>query len=304
MSLSWLRLQFRVDANYFDSLSDVLEACLALSISIENDGEDEFFEFAFPGKPTWKKICVSALFNDDIDSQSIIDFVNNTLFPDHAIPVIVEYMQDQDWVRVCLDQYQPMHIAHDLWVVPSWLDVPDPSAKNVCIDPGLVFGTGTHATTFLCLEWIAACDFSNVDTVIDYGAGSGILAIAALLQGCKQAVAVDIDPLAVQAAFDNARLNGVADRMVVENALNFEANDQYQLVIANILADVLVEKAQLLLSLLADDGVLLLSGILTSQQALVEHAFVRLAKLNISVIEKNGWLMLVIKKSEKKLHKH
>lgn len=106
MTEAWLRLQFRVDASYFDQLVDLLEACLALSVSIENDGEDEFFEVAFPERPTWKKIRVSALFYDNVDAAAIIDFVQSTLFKQSSVPVITERMQDQDWVRVWLDQFQ------------------------------------------------------------------------------------------------------------------------------------------------------------------------------------------------------
>jgi ribosomal protein L11 methyltransferase len=296
MNAGWLRLQFRVDASYFDSLSDVLEACLALSVSIENDGDDEFFEVAFPGKPTWKKIRVSALFHDDVDSQSIIDFVNNTLFPKQPAPTIVERMQDQDWVRVWLDKYQPIHISNDLWVVPSWLDAPNPLAKNLCIDPGLAFGTGTHATTFLCLEWIANHQFNSSDKVIDYGAGSGILAIAALLQGCSNAVAVDIDPLAVQAAAENAELNGVSKKMVSQISTDYESVEKFQLVIANILAEVLIEHAAFLFGLMEEEGILLLSGILVSQREIVQQAFLKCGNTNISFIEKDGWLMLIIEK--------
>ena len=296
MNEDWLRLQFRVDASYFDSLSDVLETCLALSVSIENDGEDEFFEVAFPEQPTWKKICVSALFYADVDSQAVIDFVNETLFQDHPAPVVVERFHDQDWERVWLDQYQPLQITNDLWIVPSWLEVPDPSAVNVKIDPGLAFGTGTHATTFLCLEWIGNQAIFDKNTVLDYGGGSGILAITALLKGCQSAVAVDIDPLAVSAASENAVLNQVSDQFESRNSLDFQPMEKFDVVIANILAEVLIDKAAFLVRQLAKNGILLLSGILISQRHSVEQAFLNESEFAISAKEKDNWLILILEK--------
>lgn len=300
MDSGWLRLQFRVDASYFDELADLLEGCLALSVSIENDGEDEFFEVAFPERPTWKKIRVSALFHDTVDSQAIIDFVNSTLFPKNPVPVIVEKMQDQDWVRVWLDQFQPINVAHDLWIVPSWLDAPDANATNLCIDPGLAFGTGTHATTYLCLEYIAANSFAK-KTVLDFGAGSGILAIACLLQGATHATAVDIDPLAVQATQENGELNAVAENLLSLPTKDFldssSVKQQYSIVIANILAEVLVEYAEMLLACTENGGRLLLSGILKEQKTLIETAFSKYADCHFSIVEKNDWLLIIIEKN-------
>jgi len=277
VEFGWLRLQFRVDASYFDELANLLEGCLALSVSIENDGEDEFFEVAFPEKPTWKKIRVSALFHDTVDSQAIIDFINTTLFEKSPVPVIVEKMQDQDWVRVWLEQFQPIHIAQHLWVVPSWLEAPDKKAKNICIDPGLAFGTGTHATTFLCLEYIAGNDFTN-KTVLDFGAGSGILAIAGVLQGAKKATAVDIDPLAVQACHDNAECNQISESLVSLHTDDFL-------------------DCRELLDCTEPEGILLLSGILVNQQQGIKSAFLKYANCTFTNIERDGWLLMKVQKN-------
>lgn len=270
--MSWLRIQFRVDSAYFDSLSNVLEACLAQSVTIENDGQDEFFEVAFPGRPTWQHIKVSALFPADVDAESIVDFVNQTLFADQAPPVIVEQLQDQDWERVWLSQFQPFHIAGDLWVCPSWVEPPEPEAINVILDPGLAFGTGTHETTFLCLQWLATHDLKG-KTVLDYGAGSGILAIAALLVGADQAVATDVDPLAVKATLENAERNKVAGSLQSLPVSEMPSSSSFDLVIANILADVLVDLSDTLADHVAEGGTLLLSGLLSSQLETVEKAF-------------------------------
>ena len=299
MDVGWLRLQFRVDASYFDELANLLEACLALSVSIENDGEDEFFEVAFPEKPTWKKIQVSALFHDTVDSQAIINFINDTLFPDNPVPVIAEKMQDQDWVRVWLDQFKPISVTEDMWIVPSWLDAPKPNAVNISIDPGLAFGTGTHATTYLCLEYIASQDFKN-KTILDYGAGSGILAIACLLKGAKKAIAVDIDPLAVKASQENGDMNDVAKNLLSLSTQDFlesqHAKRQYPLIIANILAEVLIDNAGMLLACLDSEGVLILSGVLVEQQKMIESAFAQLADCRFTVSEREGWLVIIVEK--------
>lgn len=300
MNYGWLRLQFRVDASYFDELANLLEACLALSVSIENDGEDECFEVAFPQRPTWQKIRLSALFHDTVDSQAIIDFVNTTLFSDNPVPAIVEKMQDQDWVRVWLDQFQPVHVARDLWIVPSWLEVPNENATNLRIDPGLAFGTGTHATTYLCLEYISGESFQN-DAVLDFGAGSGILAIACLLQGAAQVTAVDIDPLAVQATQENAALNAVSENLLSLTTKEFldsqRVKRQYSTVIANILAEVLIDNAEMLLALTSSDGQLLLSGILVEQQEMIESAFSQYANCRFHEVERDGWLLMVVEKN-------
>ena len=300
MDSGWLRLQFRVDACYFDELADLLEACLALSVSIENDGEDEFFEVAFPQKPTWKKIRVSALFHDTVDSTAIINFVNDTLFPDNPVPVIAQRMQDQDWVRVWLDQFKPIEVTEDLWIVPSWLEVRQKNATNIRIDPGLAFGTGTHATTYLCLEYIAAQTFENKN-ILDFGSGSGILAIACLLKGASQAIAVDIDPLAVKASQENGQLNSVEENLLSFTTQQFLENQyfkqQYSIVIANILAEVLIENAKILLAFIQPEGVLLLSGILVEQQAMIESAFSKYANCRFNAVQKEGWLLLVVEKS-------
>lgn len=288
--MSWQRIQFRVDANYFDDLSSVLEACLAQAVSIENAGDDDFFEVAFPNKPDWKKIKISALFSVDVDAVAIIDFVNATLFKNNPVPAIVELLQDQDWERICLEQFQPFHIAGDLWICPSWKKPPQPTALNLILDPGLAFGTGTHATTFLCLEWIATHSVSQFE-VLDYGAGSGILAIATLMRGAKHAVAVDIDPIAVRAAKENSERNQVSDKMESLILTDLPEKQQYQLVMANILADVLVENATILSQSVAAGGILLLSGLLKEQCERVEQSFDNQFTFRQQVRE--GWVLLI-----------
>ncbi|MGH1542297.1 MAG: 50S ribosomal protein L11 methyltransferase [Arenicella sp.] len=288
--MDWQRIQFRVDASHFDDLSNILEACLAQSVTIENAGEADFFEVAFPGRPDWQKIQVTGLFYADADATAIIDFVNQTLFPDQPVPAIVERLQDQDWERVWLDQFKPFHIAADLWVCPSWITPPEKDAKNIILDPGLAFGTGTHATTFLCLQWLATNPIAGA-SILDYGAGSGILAIAGVLHGADKAIAVDIDPLAVAAAKENAQRNEVADKMTSLLVTDLVQEQCYDLVIANILADVLIEHAGILASSVVAGGTLLLSGLLSEQREKVEKSFADQFVFQHYVHE--GWVLLV-----------
>lgn len=287
---NWLRIIFRVDAKYYDSLCDLLEGCLALAVSVENAGEGEFLEVAFPQKPNWKLINVSALFYDTINTDEIIEFVSDTLFEGCPPPYIIERFEDQNWERVWLNQFQPTYIDRDMWVCPSWLEPPVESKTTIFLDPGLAFGTGTHETTFMCLQWLAR---NNVvgKSVLDYGAGSGILAIAALKRGAANAVAVDIDPLAVKAASENAQKNGVTNKLTSLLPEQLPKAQTYEIVIANILADVLIAKSDLFLSSLSSQGILVLSGLLTKQIDSVKACYQD--SLDIEEIILNDWVVLV-----------
>jgi len=286
----WLRITFRVDASYYDSLSDLLEACLALAVTIENAGEDDFLEVAFPKRPDWEKLTVSALFYDGVDTEQIIQFVSDTLFEGRPIPAVIDRFEDQNWERVWLAQFKPLHVGGDLWICPTWCDTPKEAGTTLYLDPGLAFGTGTHETTFMCLQWIAENNVKD-KTVLDFGAGSGILAIAALLKGAKNAIATDIDPLAVEATIDNARKNDVLDQVTSVLPHEIPQNAKYDIVFANILAEVIIENKELLLNSLGEQGILVLSGLLSHQIPLVEKCFDSM--LDIEEIILNDWVVLV-----------
>jgi len=246
--------------------------------------------------PTWKRISVTAMFYDGVDTDAIIEFVNKGLALPQPAPVVIEKLEDQDWERVWLDQYQALQIHNDFWIVPSWKEAPETDSINLLMDPGLAFGTGTHATTYLCLEWLAQ-NRNEFQRVLDYGAGSGILAIGSLLLGAKNALLVDIDPMAVKAASENLEQNGVDHLAKSIVTPEFEQSESYDLVIANILAEVLCDNAELLSNSLMNGGMLLLSGILSTQEALVTNTFLNYAKFDFQKIEKDGWLLLVAKKN-------
>lgn len=273
--MTWKQVTFVVDAKQVEPLSAILDVFLAAAVTTENAGEDEFFEVAFPGTPDWEKVQVTGLFDENIDLGPIIGFVENQFSEELSteIPVSVNKLIDQDWERVWLTSFKPINVGTDLWVCPSWCEPAEPSARNIILDPGLAFGTGTHATTHMCLQWLSEQSL-NGQRVLDYGSGSGILAIAALFSDAAHADAVDIDPLAVNACIENAKRNNVDSSMhaYLPNTLPPTRNS-YDLVIANILAEVIIELHDTLLDNLKLGGTLLMTGILSSQANKVMAAF-------------------------------
>ena len=274
--MSWIQATFVIDATDVEPLSDMLEGFLAQAITSENAGEDEFYEVAFPGTPDWEKVKLTALFNDTVDLTAILDFVQNQFATSShtEIPVNVEKLVDQDWERVWLTSFKPIQVGTNLWVCPSWCEPVNVNARNIILDPGLAFGTGTHATTNMCLHWLADQNLAD-QLVLDYGSGSGILAIAAIMSGARHADAVDIDPLAVDACTENAVRNKVGAQLgsYLPNQLTVAPAQRYDLVIANILAEVIIELHDTLLHHLNPQGTLLLTGILSSQAEKVKVRF-------------------------------
>jgi len=294
--MNWQKLRFQVEANDSDALCNVLEAFLASSVTIENAGDDEFYEVAFPKTPDWQTVYVSALFYEEVELADIVAFVQTSMFADKEVPYIIEELVDQDWQQVWLDSFSPFQVGENLWVCPSWHDAPDANARNLILDPGLAFGTGTHPTTRMCLEWISNAQLSG-NSVLDYGCGSGILAIAALLCGADHADAVDIDPLAVSASRENAEKNKVSSNLAT--FLPGDApNQNYDLVIANILANVLIEFKDLLNNRTKAGGKILLTGILQEQVEKVKIAFE--PNFVFSEMKSEQWSLLIGEKINEK----
>ncbi|HYK12817.1 MAG TPA: 50S ribosomal protein L11 methyltransferase, partial [Burkholderiales bacterium] len=206
---------------------------------------------------------------------------------DSAVVVDVKPVADQDWVRATQNQFQPVRVSSRLWVVPTWHAAPDPAAVNLVIDPGLAFGTGTHATTRLCLKWLDT-NLRGGESVLDYGCGSGILGIAALKLGAARATGVDIDPLALLAARHNAMQNQVHMAFV---AAERDAPEPADIVLANILANPLTLLAPLLARLTRRGGHILLSGVLEHQAREVEDAY--RAAFDLAPLERDeGWVLI------------
>ncbi|MGN6830312.1 50S ribosomal protein L11 methyltransferase [Paucibacter sp. M5-1] len=279
-----------------ETVSDALVELDALAVSVEDADADTDAEkalFGEPGMPAprggWQRSVVKALFPGEAEATEAATLL---LSQDWAGDVHVQTIQavvEQDWVRLTQSQFAPVEITPEFWIVPSWHEAPAQASKVMRLDPGLAFGTGTHPTTRMCLRWIAAHqDLSPTWTrVLDYGCGSGILAIGAALYGATNIDAVDIDPAAVTATVSNARDNQVA----VSAALPDAAQGEYPLVLANILATPLKLLAPLLCQHLAPGAHLVLAGILERQADELKAAYAPWLKLEVSDSEE-GWILM------------
>lgn len=256
-----------VPAHQADPLSDALMHHGALSTAIEdaNAGTDSeqpiFGEPGMPAEQVWQKSMIVALFDENADVNAIL----TAAAEDTGIPAPDfkrETVPDQDWVRLTQSQFDPIHISDRLWITPSWHTMPtDPGIINLQLDPGLAFGTGSHPTTHLCLQWLDR-QLQGGEQVLDYGCGSGILTIAALKLGAANACGVDIDPQAIRASRDNAAQNQVNARFYLPNDL---PQGEFDVVIANILANPLRLLGQMLAGRTRKGGRIVLSGILQEQ---------------------------------------
>jgi len=270
--MAWLELSLIVAAEHQASIEAALEDVGALSVTLLDAEDHPIFEPAPGETPLWPHIAMSALFDADSDRVGLVHALTE-LVPDLAPERITfRVVEDQDWTRVWMDQFHPMRFGRRLWIYPWNIEPPadDAEAIVVRLDPGLAFGTGTHPTTALCLEWLDAIDLAGL-TVIDYGCGSGVLAIAALKLGAARVVGVDNDPQALAASRDNAERNGVADRLALFAPADF-AEAPADALVANILAGPLAELAPRFAACVKVGGALALSGILLGQEAeLVER---------------------------------
>ena len=274
--MPWLELSLRCRAYDESRMELALQDCGALSVTLldaaDAENEHAILEPGVGETPLWPEIIMTALFdadsNEDLLLQSLEAF-DGTLDLSSAQFTRVE---DQDWERAWMDQFKPMKFGERTWIVPWNLEVPDEAKGQVLIrlDPGLAFGSGTHPTTALCLQWLDSIDLKN-KTVLDFGCGSGILALAALKLGAKSAVGVDNDPQALIATHDNAERNEVGKRLNVYLPED-EPDASYPVVVANILASALESLASLLAKRTQAGGLIALSGILQGQEAdLLEH---------------------------------
>ncbi|HEY5774538.1 MAG TPA: 50S ribosomal protein L11 methyltransferase, partial [Xanthomonadales bacterium] len=241
----------------------------------------------------WPSVCVTALFAGDTPVEPLTRMLSLVPGVDWPHQVTFRKFEDQQWERVWMDRFKPMQFGSDLWIVPGEMEVPV-SAKHVLrLDPGLAFGTGTHPTTRLCLEWMDGHDFA-AETVVDYGCGSGVLGITAAIKGAKAVICVDNDPQALTATRDNAQRNNVQDTVVCLAPEQFQPQ-QADVVLANILAGPLVELAPRLGASVRPGGSLVLSGILEEQSDEVENAYAAsFDGLQKKVMD--GWVLLTGRK--------
>jgi len=268
--VKWLQIHITVDQAQVDFTETLLMSLGAVSVTLD-DAEDQALLEPLPGEtPLWNKVIVTGIYQEDdqdpIDVEKLEAFLKEQL-PD--APIRHEQLEDQVWERAWMDYYEPIQIAEKFWIVPEWLEAPDSNAVNIKLDPGLAFGTGNHASTFLCLQWLGQTDLKD-KIVIDYGCGSGILGVAALLLGAKKVYATDIDPQAVLATKQNAELNHVLDRLFVGLPEEFNAEFKAQkadVLVANILAAPLMALAPEFATLLKSEGEFALAGVIEEQVA-------------------------------------
>lgn len=279
--MSWQHIHLQCPKDKVEFAEALFYESEAVSILLEDAGDEPLFE-PLPGEePLWDEVILTAIYDtnsdDRFDGTNFEALANDIAAQVSASRFWTTRLDDKDWSREWMAHYKPVKCEGNLWIVPEWLDAPDPTATNLILDPGLAFGTGYHATTRLCLDWLSAQNLKD-KVVIDYGCGSGVLGVAALLLGAKEVLAVDIDPQAILATRQNAALNNVSDRLKVFLPEEFsEYQSAHDLtadtITANILAKPLIEFAPLFSTLLKDGGSIVLAGLIENQTQSVIDAY-------------------------------
>jgi len=298
--MAWIEIVIEIARDHAEAISDALMEAGALSVSVEDADlgtEAEQPLFGEPGmepsEAAWDRSRVVALTESDADHAAIISIAAQAvgLSKESLPPYTLREVADQDWVRLTQSQFEPIHIGKNIWVVPSWHQAPDPDALILELDPGLAFGTGSHPTTRLCMEWLEAHAPKQL-TVLDYGCGSGILAMVAKKLEASDVIGVDIDPQAIESARDNSLRNHCEIAYYLPEA--FEARTAaktFDVVVANILSGPLKLMATMLSGQVAAGGFLVLSGVLARQADEVIAAYSPHIKLAIWA-ERDGWVAL------------
>jgi ribosomal protein L11 methyltransferase len=282
----WLQYRLETSASLAPRCEDELLARGAAAVTLEDNADQALFEQG-QGEQLWQRTRVTGLFPADTDTDQLW----------HSLPPELrgqcleraEILEDKDWEREWMQHYQPLQYAPGLWICPSWMQPPEPEAVNIMLDPGLAFGTGTHPTTAMCLQQLSTLDLSTRH-VTDFGCGSGVLAIGALLLGASSVLAVDTAPQALVATRSNAQRNHIAEQRLhvcLPSALH--GDEQADIVVANILAGPLCELAPLLCRQLRPGGSIILSGILVEQVEMLRRSY----EIDLRIAaEKDGWVAL------------
>ncbi|MDC9720681.1 MAG: 50S ribosomal protein L11 methyltransferase [Gammaproteobacteria bacterium] len=292
--MPWVQITLSSNPETSEVLEDMLLLCGAGAVSLLDGADQPVFEPIKGTTPLWQDTRVMGLFAADTDEESLLNYLQTgwreaypeTPFPCHKL----EILEDKDWVREWMERFEPIQFGERLWVCPSWKPAPDPTAANLMLDPGLAFGTGSHPTTALCLQWIAEQDWQG-KTVIDYGCGSGILAIAALLMGADQVTGVDNDTQALTATTDNAQRNGIDASKIPVFLPQHTPTLSVDVMLANILAGPLIDMASRLAELTKSGGLIALSGILEHQADAVIEAYSPWFNMH-TVVSKDEWVRI------------
>ncbi|MGD9021634.1 MAG: 50S ribosomal protein L11 methyltransferase [Lysobacterales bacterium] len=287
--MPWLEISVRVGRETAALVENLLHDQPVLALTMTDDADDPVLEPGVGETPLWPTVCITALLPGDAPIEPLTHLLSLVPGIDRPQQVSFKTLEDQQWERLWLDRFEAMRFGENLWVVPGDRSPPEEAIHVLRLDPGLAFGTGTHPTTRLCLEWIDGHDFEG-RIVVDYGCGSGVLGIAAALKGAAAVIAVDNDPQALAATVDNAGRNGVAGRMCAAAPAELELT-QADVVLANILAAPLIELAPLLSSMVKPSGALVLSGILAEQADDVAAAYEPFTG-QLAITDDEGWVRL------------
>jgi ribosomal protein L11 methyltransferase len=292
----WVQLQTEVSRPQTEATENAMLDAGALSVTLQDAADQPILEPGVGETPLWDSCVVKALFPSSIDTDAVSLQLQTQLQPQLKPELRWQLLEDKDWSQEWKKYFKPVKCGDRLWICPSWAEAPEPEAINLLLDPGLAFGTGSHPTTHLCLRWLDQQDLRG-KTVIDYGCGSGILGIAALLLGAEKVIAIDNDPQALLASRDNAQRNQIADKRLI-TCLPEAIPDasQADIMVANILAAPLIQLADRISDLTAPDGLLCLSGLLETQIHDVSAPYVKHFEFGVAGIE-DEWAQLSAKKA-------
>jgi ribosomal protein L11 methyltransferase len=290
--MSWLQIILETDAQTVELFSDGLFALGALSVTLDDAENQPLYEPPLNTTPLWQQTRVVGLFESDTDSAHILNQLKSILAPLPLPFYQIQRLEDQEWSRVWMDNFHPMQFGERVWICPSWQTPPNSEAVNIFLDPGLAFGTGTHPTTALCLEWLDSQTDLTGKMFIDYGCGSGILAITAAKLGCTHVFAVDNDPQALLATQENAQKNKV-ETAIISLLPEQLPNQKADGLLANILAKPLIELVPIFASHLNTKAPLVMSGILSEQIDAVIAAYQPFFTLS-EISNRDNWVRIVV----------
>ncbi len=281
--MHWVQLTLETNRENAEFYSEWLTAAGAVAVTLQDSQDQPLFEPTPGTTPLWNKILLMGLFDANTPMENIKHNIQLIMDETSYKTLTIKPLEDQNWTRAWMDQFHPMRFGKNLWICPSFSEIPDPTANNIQLDPGMAFGTGTHPTTRLCLEWLDANPPIG-NYVLDYGCGSGILGIAALKLGASFVYAVDNDPQALESTLQNAKQNNYYENRqisaITPDSLNSSTSitpslfpEKIDLLLANILANPLIELAPSFADFVRPNGILVLSGILENQLPLILDAY-------------------------------
>lgn len=288
--MPWLQIKFEITSEHADELAETLNELGAEAVTFQDSANQPLYEPPLGTTPLWNQTTVVGLFSAQTNVEYILSQIRSRLDESFLNSYQLVPLEDQEWEKTWMDGFHPMQFGDGLWICPSWSTIPNPDATNIILDPGLAFGTGTHPTTALCLEWLDQHPPLQRQ-VIDYGCGSGVLALACAKLGAARIWAIDNDPQALQATKANAEKNGISSEFLSVCFPEELPAIKIDLLIANILANPLIELAPRFAQLLTKDATIVLSGILLEQKQIVMEAYTPWFQMG-PPIEAGEWLLL------------